>query len=100
MRWTRLLAPTRRTGNLARRRIGRPAPITKEEIGNLLNDFQRVGNPARREGIPYLINLTADLTGKHRFSGESDNATPDRGLLHRRDGNLANSEQQSRSRYI
>src|SRR5579863_3834674 len=42
--------------------------LEEEEIGNLLNDFQRVGNPTRPKSIPYLINLTADLTSKHRFS--------------------------------
>jgi len=34
----------------------------------LLNNFERVGDAARPEGIPDLINLTANFAGKHRVA--------------------------------
>lgn len=40
--------------------------LEKEKVGNLLNDFERVGDAARPESIPDLIDLTANFAGKHR----------------------------------
>ncbi len=37
----------------------------EEEVGNLLDDFERIGNAACPKGIPDLIDLTADFTGEH-----------------------------------
>jgi hypothetical protein len=39
----------------------------EKQIGDLLNDFERVRDAARPERVPDLINLTANFTGKHRF---------------------------------
>jgi hypothetical protein len=37
----------------------------EKEVGDLLNDFERIGNPAGPEGIPNGIDLTADFTREH-----------------------------------
>ena len=36
--------------------------LDKEQIGKLLDHFQRIGDPARPERIPDLINLIANVT--------------------------------------
>jgi hypothetical protein len=38
----------------------------EKQVSDLLDHFQRVGNPARSEGIPDLIDLAANLVGKHQ----------------------------------
>ena len=37
--------------------------LGKQQVGDLLNDRQRVGDTARPEGVPDLIDLITDLTG-------------------------------------
>jgi hypothetical protein len=41
--------------------------LEKKQVGDLLDHFKRVGNTTRPERIPDPVNLTANLTGKHRF---------------------------------
>ena len=43
--------------------------LEKEKVGNLLNNFERVGDASRPEGIPDLIDLTTNFAGKHRSIG-------------------------------
>ena len=38
----------------------------EKKVGNLLNDFQRVGDAAGPKSIPDLINLRANFTSKHK----------------------------------
>ena len=40
--------------------------LGEKKVGNLLNDFERIGDAARPESIPDLIDLAANFTGKHR----------------------------------
>ena len=40
-------------------------PFQEKEIGNLLDDFERVGDAARPESIPERVDFAADFTGKH-----------------------------------
>ena len=40
-------------------------PPQKEKVRNLLNDFERIGNPPGPEGIPDPIDLILDVTGYH-----------------------------------
>ena len=42
--------------------------LDEKQIGDLLNDFQRIRNPAGPEGIPDLVNLVANFVGQHRGS--------------------------------
>jgi hypothetical protein len=44
--------------------------LKKEKVGDLLNDFERVGDATRPEGVPDLIDLTANFASKHKFLGE------------------------------
>jgi hypothetical protein len=37
--------------------------LEKKQVSDLLNDLERVGNAARPEGIPDLIDLTANFAG-------------------------------------
>jgi hypothetical protein len=37
----------------------------KEQVGDLLHDFQGIGNAAGPEGIPDAVYLIADIAGKH-----------------------------------
>ncbi len=39
--------------------------LRKSKVGDLLNDFKGVGDPARPEGIPDLVDLIANFTSKH-----------------------------------
>src|SRR5438270_412716 len=38
----------------------------EQEVGNLLNDAQRIGDPAAPEGIPYRVDLRTYLSRDHR----------------------------------
>ena len=40
-------------------------PLDEKQISDLLDDFQRIGNPAGPEGIPDLIDLVTNFVGKH-----------------------------------
>jgi hypothetical protein len=40
-------------------------PLDEEQISNLLDDFQRVRNPAGPKRIPDLIYLVTNLIGEH-----------------------------------
>ena len=40
-------------------------PLDEKQIGDLLDDFQRIGNPAGPEGIPDLIDLVTNFVGEH-----------------------------------
>jgi hypothetical protein len=46
--------------------------LEKKKVGNLLNNFERVGDTARPESIPDLIDLTANFAGKHKLWGGSN----------------------------
>ena len=37
----------------------------EEQVSDLFNDFQRIGNPAGPEGIPDLIDLTTNFVRQH-----------------------------------
>lgn len=39
--------------------------LQKEQLGDLLNDLQGMGNAAGPEGIPEGIDFAADFTGDH-----------------------------------
>ena len=39
--------------------------LQKEQVGDLLDDFEGVGNAAGPEGIPEGINLIANVSGDH-----------------------------------
>src|ERR1700679_214397 len=43
-------------------------PLEKKQVGDLLNNLERIGDAARPEGIPDLIDLTANFAGEHRFA--------------------------------
>ena len=40
-------------------------PLDEKQISDLLDDFQRIGNPAGPERIPDLIDLITNFVGKH-----------------------------------
>ena len=40
-------------------------PLDEKQIGDLLDHFQRIGNPAGPKRIPDLIDLATNLGGKH-----------------------------------
>ena len=40
-------------------------PADEEQIGDLLDDLQRVGNAARPERVPELVDLVAQFAGQH-----------------------------------
>jgi hypothetical protein len=40
-------------------------PSQEEQVGDLLDDFERVGDPAGPEGVPDAIDLAAQLAGQH-----------------------------------
>ncbi len=40
-------------------------PLDEKQISNLLDNLQRIGNPAGPERIPDLIDLAADFVGEH-----------------------------------
>jgi hypothetical protein len=50
--------------------------LEKEQLGNLLNDFERIRNAARPEGVPDAVNLIADFTGKHNSQSTAPMAHP------------------------
>src|SRR5208337_3812317 len=37
----------------------------EEQVGDLLDDFERIGDPPRSEGIPDTIYLIANFTSEH-----------------------------------
>jgi hypothetical protein len=37
----------------------------KQKICDLLDDFERIGNATRPEGVPDAVNLVADSSGEH-----------------------------------
>lgn len=37
----------------------------KQQVGDLLDDFKRVGDAARPEGVPDLVDFVFQFTGKH-----------------------------------
>ena len=41
-------------------------PFDKQEISDLLDDFERVGNAAGPESVPDGVNLVTDSRGEHR----------------------------------
>ena len=43
-------------------------PLDEEQVGDLLDDFERIGDAARPEGIPDAIDLIADIAGEHSWS--------------------------------
>ena len=38
-------------------------PAHEQEIGDLFDNFERIGDPAGPEGIPDIIDLGAEFTG-------------------------------------
>jgi hypothetical protein len=40
-------------------------PLKEQQVGDLLDDFERIGNAARPEGIPEGINLVANVSSNH-----------------------------------
>ena len=40
-------------------------PLQEQQVGNLLDDFQRVGDAARPEGVPDGVDLGADFACEH-----------------------------------
>jgi hypothetical protein len=40
-------------------------PLDKKQVSNLLDDFQRIRNPAGPERIPDLIDLASNIVGEH-----------------------------------
>ncbi|HEX4205239.1 MAG TPA: hypothetical protein VHZ51_13820 [Ktedonobacteraceae bacterium] len=42
-------------------------PTQEQQIGDLLDHFERVGNAARPEGVPYLVNLTLNTSCNHNL---------------------------------
>ena len=41
----------------------------EQEVGNLFDDLERVGNPASPEGVPDPVNLAANLASEHARRG-------------------------------
>ena len=39
--------------------------LQEEQIGDLLDDFERIGNPAGPESVPDSVHLIADFAGEH-----------------------------------
>ena len=39
--------------------------LEEEQVGDLLDDLEGIGNAAGPEGIPEGINFTADIAGEH-----------------------------------
>jgi hypothetical protein len=39
--------------------------LEEEQVGDLLNDFERIGNPARPESVPDAVDLIANFTSEH-----------------------------------
>lgn len=39
--------------------------LQEEQVGDLFDDFDRVGNAAGPEGIPDAVDLIADIAGEH-----------------------------------
>ena len=37
----------------------------KKQVGDLLDDFERIGNASRPKGIPDCIDLTTNFPGEH-----------------------------------
>ena len=48
-------------------------PLEEKQVGDLLDDFQRVGDAAGPEGVPDAVDLVTDFVGEHncwlRFFG-------------------------------
>ena len=42
-------------------------PANEEQVGDLLDDFERVGDAARPKGIPNSVDLIANVAGEHRL---------------------------------
>jgi len=42
-------------------------PAQEEQVGDLLDDFERVGDAAGPEGVPDLVDLALDGAGDHRW---------------------------------
>ena len=42
-------------------------PLDEQQIGDLLDDFQRIGNSPGPEGIPDLINLVTNFVRQHNM---------------------------------
>jgi hypothetical protein len=40
-------------------------PLQEEQVGDLLDDFEGIGDTAGPEGIPESVDFTADLAGEH-----------------------------------
>lgn len=40
-------------------------PLNEQEIRDLFDDGERIGDAARPEGIPDFVDLVADFAGKH-----------------------------------
>jgi len=38
----------------------------EQQVGNLLDDLERVGDPAGPEAVPDLVDLVADIACEHR----------------------------------
>ena len=51
-------------GTRARPSLGTSLP-QKEQVGDLLDDFNGVGDAAGPEGVPDLIDFVAQVTGEH-----------------------------------
>lgn len=56
-------------------------PTEKEEIGDLLDDLQGVGNAAGPEAVPDRIDLALDFTGDHVQGNLGDSITSRKRLV-------------------
>ena len=48
-------------------------PLQEKQVGDLLDDYERVGDTAGPEGIPESVDFTADFAGEHESGGKSLN---------------------------
>ena len=55
-----------RVGLALLQRVQVVEPLDEEQVGDLLDDLERIGDAARPEGIPEGVDLTADFAGEHR----------------------------------
>ena len=54
-----------RGGFVLLQRVQVVQPPQEEQVGDLLDDFERVGDPPGPEGVPDAVDLIAEFTGEH-----------------------------------
>ena len=56
-----------RGGFVLLQRVQVVQPPQEEQVGDLLDDFERVGDPPGPEGVPDAVDLIAEFTGEHKI---------------------------------